>query len=158
MEGPEPEDVVLVPVPVSKLGVVYEALARSMGGSATTGTPVSQVGASDAVTVQGQGPWTEAMVERLEADLGYKATRTLFTMAAERAPRSVSFTEAVIEAGEEAKQLRAELGALSKITKRLFGVKTWPFAVKYGDMGEASYSMEPEVAKWWLRASETGNG
>lgn len=154
----DPEDVVLVPVPVSMLGVVYGALARSMRLS-DIDLLADSTSDPDPVVVQGQGQWTRAMVERLEADLSYMATRTLITMAAERAPRSVTFAEAVKQSGVEEKKLRAELGGLSKITKRTFGVKSWPFAVKYGDMGEASYSMEPDVAQWWLHAEneETGS-
>jgi hypothetical protein len=160
MENREPEDVVLVPVPKSKLGVVYEALARSMGESVIAGSSPVAVQASGAVAVQvpGQGKWTEAMVDRLEIDFGYKATRMLFTMMAERAPRSVSFTEAVTEVGVERNKLRGELAALSKITKRLFGEKTWPCSWKTSETGEIVYWMEPEVAKWWLRAAEKGTG
>ena len=141
----------MVPVPKSQLGAVYEALARSM----RDGAPPSQkagAGTEDTVEVKGQGSWTKAMVAILEADLEYPATRALFDMAAERAPRPVSFTEAAGKAGVEVKQLRAELGALSKITKRLFGTKTWPVSVKYGDAGDASYSMDQRLAKWWSEA------
>jgi len=71
----------------------------------------------------------------------------------------VSFADASRSAELEDKQLRGELGALTKVAKRLFhGDPSWPLAVRYGDAGEAHYSMDPIVAAWWLAASKGGGG
>ncbi len=95
------------------------------------------------------------MVQRLEGELGQaSAVRGLITLVASRSPKSLTFGEAVNELQVENNVLRAQVGSLTKATKRLFGRATWPMSVRYGDAGEATYSMEPEVAHWWLKAAE----
>ena len=150
------EDVVMVPVPKQHLGAVYAVLSRAMAGE--TGTDADAVtvrgDGAEAMTYRGEGQWTRAKIVRLEAEVSHPGTRTLLTMAAERAPRQVGFSEAAQRAHLEDKQLRGELGALTKIVKRIFnGERSWPVSVRYGDQGEACYSMDPEIASWWLEAA-----
>jgi hypothetical protein len=157
------DEIVMVPVPRSALPAVYATLSRSMNspGSSDAGP----IGDGTAVSVKGtrsEGRWTEMKLQRVEGILSprkFPATRALFTMAAERAPRTVTFGEAADRAGVEVKRFRGELGALTKVIKRLFdGETSWPVSVHYGDQGEASYSMDPQISEWWLRACGDGDG
>lgn len=86
----------------------------------------------------------------------FPGVRRLLATCAERAPRQVSFSEAAQAAEMPETQLRGELGALTKVAKRLFhGDLSWPVSVRYGDAGEARYAMDTAVAQWWL-ASASG--
>ena len=145
----ENDEIVLVPVPRSMLGAVY----RVLGNPAKSEDLES---ASDSgVSVFEQGRWTEPMVQRLEGELDQASpVRGLITLVASLSPKSLTFGEAVSELQVESNVLRAQVGSLTKATKRLFGRATWPMSVRYGDAGEATYSMEPEVADWWLKAAE----
>ncbi len=148
----EMEEIVMVPVPRSHLTEVYKVLANPLGSSA----PATEVEGS--VEVQGQGSWNRSMVERLEAELATPAVRTLIGLTAQRAPKSVSFGEAVAVGGEDANLLRGQLGSLTKMCKRLFGTKIWPMSVRYGEAGEAVYSMDRTIAGWWIEATGGGSG
>ncbi len=153
------DEIVLVPVPKPHLPAVYAALSKSMNQADQT-RPVDATQDVEAVAVKGfrnEGRWTEAKVRRVEGILSsrrFPATRALLTMAAERAPKAVTFGEAAEAAGVPEKRFRGELGALTKVIKRLFdGERSWPVSVHYGDQGEASYTMDPQIAHWWLNAS-----
>ena len=50
--------------------------------------------------------------------------------------------------GISAIQLRNELAALSKLTKRLFGKITWPIQWKK-EQGSFYYRMDDTIAGWW---------
>ncbi len=158
--GGEEDEVVMVPVPKRHLQVVFAALASAMAKPNASDVPRVD-DASEAVKVGGARPagrWSELKVQALEAELNPKTfpgARTLFTMCAERSPRPVTFADASRRAGLGDKQLRGELGALTKVAKRVFhGDLSWPIAVRYGDAGEAHYSMDPIIATWWLAASK----
>ncbi len=140
------DEIFLVPVPRSQLSAVYKVLA----GLPTE--PGALERAEETIEVQGQGPWTPSMVRRLEADLEIPAIRALITVLAQRAPMPLSFQEAVEATGEETRLLRAQVGSLTKTTKRLFGSPTWPMSVRYGEAGDAIYSMVPRIAEWWSEA------
>lgn len=64
------DDIVMVPVPRSKLGAVYVALGTAYTApvepAAVQGAPAQ---AEEAVEVYGQGPWTASQVARLEHEL-----------------------------------------------------------------------------------------
>lgn len=142
------DEIVMVPVPRSQLAAVYRALA-------TTPEQAVVAGATDeTVDVHGQGPWTSSMVHRLEAELETPAIRQLLTLVATRAPKSLTFAEAVEATGVETRLLRAQVGTLTKTSSRLFGNRTWPMSVRYGEAGEAIYSMHPKVASWWLELTD----
>ena len=141
------DEIFMVPVPKSHLGAVYKVLANPATEPGAASGP-----AGEAIEVQGQGPWTASMISELEADLELPAIRALITLDAERAPKPLTFAEAVKATGVEAKLLRAQLGSLTKTTKRLFGEPIWPMSVRYGEAGYATYSMAPRVAEWWIEA------
>lgn len=150
----ETDEIVMVPVPRSRLGAVYSVLASPPMDT----TPEAS---EETIEVNGQGPWTAVMMRQLDADLDIPAIRALINLVAERAPKPLTFEEAVHATGVEAKLLRAQVGSLTKATKRLFGARTWPMSVRYGEAGEAIYSMDPRVAGWWCSAAggqPTGEG
>ena len=148
---PGTEEIVMVPVPRSQLTAVYKVLANPLG------TPMPTMESEESVEVQGQihglALWTSSMVKRLEAELSTPAVRTLIGLCAQRAPKPVTFEEAVTRSGVDANLLRGQLGSLTKMTNRLFGTKTWPMTVRYGEAGDAIYSMDEAVAGWWIEAS-----
>ena len=142
------DEIFMVPVPKSQLKAVYSVLADPATEQAV------RAQAEEAIEVQGQGRWTASGVSRLEADLEIPAVRALITLVAQRAPMPLTFQEAVGATGAEARLLRAQVGSLTKTTKRLFGRPTWPMSVRYGEAGEAIYSMVPRVAEWWIEATD----
>jgi hypothetical protein len=142
------DEIVMVPVPKSRLGAVYTALANP----ATEPSPPAK--AEEAVEVVGQGTWTASDIGRLEAELAIPAIRAFIMRLAEQAPRALTFQEAVLVTGIEANRLRAQLGSLSKLSKRVLGRTTWPMSVRWVEGGGALYSMEPKVAEWWLTAAK----
>ncbi len=141
------DEIFMVPVPKSQLRAVYKVLA----GPVTEHGALAQ--AEEAIEVQGQGAWTASMVRQLEADLEIPSVRALITLLAQRAPAPMTFQEAVEATGTEVRLLRAQVGSLTKTTKRLFGPPTWPMSVRYGEAGDAIYSMLPRVAEWWIEAT-----
>lgn len=96
--------------------------------------------------------WTRGQVALLEAELIYPGVRALLDLAAQRAPRSVSLSEVAERAGSRPTQISAELGAMTKLCKRLFGRDAWPMSVRSSPEG-ALYRMDPEVAEWWRQAT-----
>ena len=140
------DEIIMVPVPKSRLADVYAALAKPAKEGA-------DVPAEEKIEVPGQGSLTALMVGKLASELKIPAVRTLLTRLAEQAPESLTFKEAVRVTGIESNALRAQLGSLSKISKRLFSHTIWPMHVGYVDGGEAVYSMDPKIAAWWLEAA-----
>jgi hypothetical protein len=55
--------------------------------------------------------------------------------------------------GNRTKQISSELGAMTKLCKRLFGRDAWPVTVRSTADG-ASYQMDPEIAQWLRQASD----
>jgi hypothetical protein len=151
--SPDPGDVVLVPVPRKYLGAVYAALGAAM--TSDDEEPVSASGSAPADEVlvdQRSGKWTEEMAHRLHANLVvYPAAKALLDLCAQRAPEEVTLEQVAEECDTRDTQIRAELGAMTKMVKRMFGRKTWPVSVRWSG-GVANYSMKPKVAEWWASA------
>lgn len=153
------DPIVMVPVPRSQLPAVYRALAspatdlsrpseklaEEPGGKSPT---ISE----DSINVQGI-PWTSSKVKRLEQELTHWIARELVTLVAQRAPKSVSFQEVMEETNNDPSELRGAGAALTKTTKRVFGMKSWPMSYRWNGTGRAVYSMDPKVATWWLDAT-----
>lgn len=145
--NPDPSEIVNVPVPRAHLGVVYAALGAAMAGEVEASTEGK---ASTGVLIDdGNGIWTEEMMRRLQANLHYPGPKALLGLCAERTPEEVMLDEVAQQAGVEVTQIRAELGAMTKLCKRLFGRKTWPISVRWTPTGYGIYSMKREVAAWW---------
>jgi len=90
----------------------------------------------EAVYVPNQGDWTQDMVVRLKKSLTYPAAITLLDMAAAKPNKEIKFPEIGARSGLSDKQVAAELGAMSKLSRKLFdGQKIWPI-------------------RWWQDASD----
>jgi hypothetical protein len=114
--------------------------------------PMSQA-AIRALSTRPSAYWTRGKIELLYAELTYPGARALLDEAAHRAPRSVLLREVSERTGNRAKQISSELGAMTKLCKRLFGRDAWPVTVRSTADG-ASYQMDPEIAQWWRQASD----
>jgi hypothetical protein len=147
----EPEEIVMVPVPVRLLRAVYALIAQDTGVSLEPAVASRDV---EVVEVERQGSWTEVMVRHLAVVLRHPAVRQLLTMAAQAAPKSVSFAEVVHAAATTEKKLRGEVASLSKLSRRVTpdGKISWPLSVDYRENGTAHYTMDPRIAEWWLSA------
>jgi hypothetical protein len=114
--------------------------------------PVSRA-AIRALSSRPSGYWTRGKIELLHAELAYPGARAVLDEAAHRAPRSVLLREVSERTGNRTEQISAELGAMTKLCKRLFGRDSWPVTVRSTADG-ASYQMDPEIAQWWRLASD----
>lgn len=109
-------------------------------------------GEAETVVVPHQGEWTREMLERLRHHLAaYPAAMALLDLAAENADQTIRYPSVVERAGIAERQVRAELGAMTKLSSKLFGRKTWPLRAWQapGD-GVMSYTMPRKIAEWWL--------
>lgn len=120
---------------------------RSVGG-------VVLPDADETVYVQGQGDWTQSMIRRLKEALTYPAAVTLLDMTAETPDHEVTFTDLYARAGLPPKQVAAELGAMSKLSRKLFeGKKTWPIRWWQDSTDNITrYVMQRRIAEWWREA------
>ena len=98
--------------------------------------------------------WTRGTVELLYAKLPYPGARALLDEAARRAPRSVLLREVSQQTGSRTEQISAELGAMTKLCRQLFGRAEWPVDFHSSPDG-ASYQMDPEIAQWWRQAGDS---
>ena len=90
------------------------------------------------------------MILRLHAGLHLEGVRTMLDAVAKAAPGEVSMQAGAELWGKPNKHLAAQMGALTKLTKTLFGKATWPMHIRYNDQGQAYYSMPKRIAEWWL--------
>jgi|SRR5579875_2974083 len=182
--GTTPPGVVLVPVPEEHLPAVYALLGNLMqqrsGGSyeadevtclhcgasaylaaggayhcSECGLVFRQPGPPGSIEVDHEnGCWTRMMVQRLYDEVGPSVAGRALTLVATRAPSTVSSTELTGELKVDQPTLRAELGALSKASKRLFQRKVWPMSARqgWGEGAKMGYRMPEQVASWWLEA------
>jgi len=98
--------------------------------------------------------WTRGKVELLHAKLLYPGARAPLDEAARRAPRSVLLREVSQQTGSRTEQISAELGAMTKLCRQLFGRVEWPVDFRSSPDG-ASYHMDPEIAHWWRQAGDS---
>jgi hypothetical protein len=151
-EGMEATDweagTVLMPVPLRYAPQVAEYVAGLKAGRTI---PQPEPDAAEAVTVPGQGEWNMGMISDLADNLPYTGVIALLDRCA-NSPGSWIIKSDVEDALEiSAVQLRNELGALSKLTKRLFGRITWPMQYKK-EQGSYYYRMDDTAARWWLES------
>ena len=99
--------------------------------------------------MSGQGQWTPGMVADLADGTPYNGVIALLDRCAESPGTWVIKSDVEERLGISAIQLRNELAALSKLTKRLFGQNIWPMQYKK-EQGSYYYRMDDPVAKWWL--------
>ena len=92
------------------------------------------------------------MVRRLRAEVArYEGAVAVGDFAARRAGERdpVSLDEIVRSTGLSKRQISADLGAMSKASRRLFGSVRWPFRALDSAIG-MTYLMPAEIASWWL--------
>jgi hypothetical protein len=106
-----------------------------------------------ALSTRPKAYWTRGKVQLLHVELPYPGARALLDAVAEQAPRPVLLRDVSQRTGVRTEQISAELGAMTKLCKRLFGRDTWPLTVRSSSDG-ASYQMDPEIAQWWQQAGE----
>lgn len=139
-------ELALVPVPRKYLPDVYALLGDRMAAKEELHGDVSYV--------EGQGPWQPTMVSRLQSNIRLEGLLAVLDACAQSPNRDVPMLDVATAIGMPSKQLAAQMGSLSKVTKKLFGHITWPISVRYQDGGQAIYSMNETVAAWWLSARD----
>jgi len=151
-------DQVLLPVEIDILPQMVQArkLAREGRLMLDVTGPASEPlpSEADAWYVDGQGQFDRAMLQRLHANLRHGGVLALFSQCAALPDEWVTKAEIDEILGKGPFQLRNELGALSKLTKKLFGRIVWPVQWAKVD-GAYQYRMPAGVAAEWLRLSNS---
>jgi hypothetical protein len=102
-----------------------------------------------AISVPGNGEWTETMVRDLKRELvRYPGALAVGDYAARRAGELVGLADVAVRSGISKRQISNELAAMSKAARRIFGSKKWPFRAVDTSEG-MHYLMQPDVAEWW---------
>lgn len=97
----------------------------------------------------GNGRWTADMIERLRSEIDrYPAAKAVLDQTAARPGELVSLTQIEHASGVSRDRFKPELGAMSKVAKRLFDHKVWPVQATQGGDG-MYYVMPPRIAQWW---------
>ena len=147
-ESPYPDGIVMVPVPVQHLPAVYKLLGE------VAALPSEPDDEGSILVDEVQGHWTPTMIERLNANLHLEGVRLMLDEVAKVAPAEVSMQAGAAAWGKTNKHLGAQMGALTKLAKSLFGKATWPMHVRYNDQGQAFYSMPKPIAELWLEVGQ----
>lgn len=143
------DGMVLLPVPLKYAHQVAQYSAALTSGRPTP-TATDLVDA-ESVLVPGQARWTQEMVGRLADTVTYDGVLALLDRCASRSSQWVPKADVEAAGGFSAIQLRNELGAFSKKTRKLFGEPIWPMEWKK-ERGVYSYRLDPVVAQWWATA------
>ena len=148
-------DTVLMPVPLRWAQQVADYLAALQRGQEPDAP--RRADDEDYVDVPDQGRWTRDMVAELADRTPYEGVNALLDRCARHArdPESWWVLKADVEEelGISAVQLRNELGAFSKLIKKLFPGPNayWPMEYKK-EQGKFYYRMPAGVADWWIDA------
>lgn len=129
-------------------------LAASLPASSPAASEAEPTtGDSGGVEVPGQGTWTPAMLATLHEHLRYPLVRLLLDLCA--ATPSAWIPKAQVDEQSERGplQLRNELGAFSKLNRKLFGEVSWPMEWRKVD-GRYEYRMAEELATIWRSLSQ----
>jgi hypothetical protein len=141
-----PQDFINVPVHVDDYDAVIETLANRRRHAD-----------AEAPGLRG---WTEADLRRFHASVKGKVIERIIRQVARAAPEARHTSEIlrplrISRPGDPNttvthSQFKAALSGLSKRVKH-FPARSWPMAVQWdADAGEAVYTMDPELATWWL--------
>ena len=99
-----------------------------------------------------QGSWTATMLEQFRREIHrYPAAVELLQFAAENAGLEVNYRDFLQQSSWTDTQIRSELGAISKVARKLFGNKVWPVRTRQGSDGVMRYFMPEGIAEWWMR-------
>ena len=97
-----------------------------------------------------QGSWTEGMLERFRREIyPYPAAVELLQFTADNAGIEVNYRDFLQRSSCTDAQIRSELGAISKVARKLFGHKVWPVRTRQGTDGVMRYYMPKGIAEWW---------
>lgn len=83
----------------------------------------------------------------------YPAAVELLQFAGENAGLEVSYRDFLQQSSWTDVQVRTELGAISKVARKLFGKKVWPVRTRQGSDGVMRYSMPEGIAERWIRGA-----
>ena len=98
-----------------------------------------------------QGSWTQPMLEQFRREIyPYPAAVELLGYAAANAGSEVDYRGFLQQSSWTDTQVRSELGAISKVARKLFGSKVWPVRTRQGSDGVMRYSMPEGIAEWWM--------
>lgn len=146
-------DMALLPVELHLVNQVHGYLTALREGRSPQDPETVSINDEDAVFVTDQGRWTQAMVEQLAEATPYEGVLALLDRCAVTPGRWAPKAEVEKAEGVSPVQLRNELGAFSKTTKKLFGGEkgTWPMEWKK-ERGAYLYRFDETVAEWWIAA------
>jgi hypothetical protein len=115
--------------------------------------PYVQDEAGDTIYVDyRQGSWTAAMLWQFRREIyPYPAAVGLLEFAAENAGTEVSYRDFLQQSSWTDVQVRSELGAISKVARKLFGQKVWPVRTRQASDGVMRYFMPEGIAEWWMK-------
>lgn len=113
--------------------------------------PYLQEQAEDSVYIDyRQGAWTPSMLQQFRREIyPYPAAVELLQFAAENAGTEVNYRDFLAVSSATDTQVRSELGAISKVARKLFGKKVWPVRTRQGSDGVMRYFMPEGIAEWW---------
>jgi hypothetical protein len=144
------DQIVMVPVPVHLLGQVYALLARKMEAPQS----LFEVQAHYRLTPEeiGQRRFSAGELGLLKRSLDLRSgARTMLDLCASRPGELITFDEVVTASGLGPTQVRGQMGAMTKLLKKLFHQPEWPVITHWGVRGvqQASYEMHADVARMW---------
>jgi hypothetical protein len=114
--------------------------------------PYVQDHAGDSIYIDyRQGSWTAGMLERFRREINpYPAAVELLQFAAANAGVEINYRDFLHQSSRTDTQVRSELGAISKVARKLFGNKVWPVRTRQGSDGVMRYFMPEGIAEWWM--------
>ena len=147
------DPVVMVPVPQSLLPEVYELLARCTARRYSDPRVVAPHMVAERIA---QAPQTLSR-EFSPAELGLlkrrlessNPARILLDLCASKAGARVDFKDVVSASLLEERQVRGQLGALTKHLNKLFNDRRWPVEVISGAQGQTTYIMSEDTSRIW---------
>ncbi len=158
--------IVYVPVPERDLPAVWRVLADAHAADAesapnapaeaesTPKTPADVPPAETPSSTSGNPAyWNEERIATLKRENQNVNSAALLDLVADRAGEWVTFTDFTQATGRRHGEVNGDLGSLSRLARRLFGMKTWPMVVKWSaEKSAAIYRMPPEIAAKWKEA------
>ncbi len=125
---------------------------------------VDDLDGSDAVQVPRQGRWTRTMLSQLWPRVSHlPGVRALFSATAAAENQPVTFSEVLKQSGLTEQQQRNEHARMTRVTRELFGSKTWPIEAWQGSPqtgggpAEMVYRMGGTVARWYRMLPGAGD-
>jgi hypothetical protein len=140
-----------VPVPKRFYPGVIRFLAdamRSEGSSQDTHVP----DVSERTVEENYRGWTRNDVKLLKQKTHNPTVLAIFDLAAETGGEPVSIRELEQFTGRTFGQVRGDLAGLGRLTRKEFGVETWPFSPRAAADGAAEYWVPGDVLRWWQEA------